>query len=359
MSEQACSGCGASFPIQSLYDLNDRAYCAQCVKPAVGAAKASGQPATPIALINKSICARCNSYLAGGTPFVQMRHLRFCEACAAMIKDWRYPQWLRLSFAALVLLLLAALGHGAKYFSAGKSLYIGERLVEEKKYSEALPYLQMVLKIAPASDKGALLTAKAALLAGHPEVADQALHGHNNGYFEDGKSAQFQEVNGLWNRATAALENLEKAQKLDEQDGNEMEADRLVHEAAAKYPEFQFMDVLVDRYDSGVAFAKKDYDTFVALGEKDWAKFPSSSSAAMLSSALDCKYAVTGEAQYRQRSEEMFAKAQEMAKGNEEEAKSLSEFADRHKYRLESRQIITKNEYDRRFRQKQQTAASK
>jgi hypothetical protein len=359
MSDQVCSGCGASFPIQSLYDLNDKAYCAQCVKPAIDSAKSGGQPATPIALVNKSTCARCNSYLSEGTPFVQLRHLRFCQACATMIKDWKYPQWLRLSFAGLLLLLVVALAHGAKYFSAGRSLYIGERLVEEKKYAEALPYLQKTLKTAPASDKGALLAAKAALLSGHPEIADEALRGHNGGYFEDADKPEFKEVNDLWNRASAALADIEKAEKLDEEDGHEVEADRLVHEASAKYPEFPYMELLVDRFDSGVAFAKKDYDAFLSLAEKDFAKFPSSSSAAMVASALDCKYAVSGDTQYRQRSEEMFAKAKEMAKGNEEAMKNLAEFEERHKYRLETRQIITKNEYDRRFRPNQQSASSK
>jgi hypothetical protein len=359
MSDQPCSGCGASFPIKSLYDLNDKAYCSACVKPAVDAAKTGGQPAVPTALINKSICARCNNYLTEGVPFVQMRHLRFCQTCAAMIKDWKYPQWLRLSFVGLLLLLVVALAHGAKYFAAGKSLYTGERLVMERKYAEALPQLQKTLKVAPGSDKAALLAAKAALLSGRPDIAGEVLQGHNNGYFEDADKPEFKEVNDLWNRANAALEDIGKAEKLGSDDGHEVEADQLVHQAAAKYPEFPYMDLLVDRYDSGVAFAKKDYDAFLTIAEKDWAKFPSPSTAAMLSSALDCKFAISGNEQFRQRSEEMLAKANDLAKGDPEEQKSLAEFRDRHKYRLESRQIISKSEYDRRFRQNQQQAKSK
>ena len=356
MSDQPCSGCGASFPIKSLYDLNDKPYCTQCLRPAIDAAKNSGQPATPIALINKSICARCNSYLAEGVPFVQMRQLRFCQACAALIKDWKYPQWLRLSFAGLLVLLVAALTHGAKYFSAGKSLYIGEHLVEERKYAEALPYLERTLKIAPASDKGVLLAAKAALLSGHPEIADQALHGHNDGYFEDANSPQFQEVNALWNRALKAAKELQQARKLSEQDGRAAEAAQLVHTAAADYPQFPQIDLMVDIYDGGAAFEKRDYETFLSLSERDWAKYPSSTTASGLASALDCKYAITGDPQYRQRSEELMSKAREMAQGDKEILANLDEYTERHKYRLETRQIINKNEYDRRFRQNQRPA---
>lgn len=357
MSNQPCSSCGASFPIQSLYDLNGKAYCATCVKPAVDSAKAGGQPAVPVALINKSICARCNNYLSEGTPVVQMRHLRFCEACAAMIKDWKYPQWLRLSLAATLLLLFVALAHGAKYFSAGKSLYVGERLVEEKKYADALPHLQKTLRVAPGSDKAALLAAKAAILSGHPDMADEALHGHNNGYFEDAQSEQFQEVNSMWKRVNEAADDVEKAEKLDEQEGHEAEAANLIRSAAAKYPQFPYIDLLIDRYDGSLAFAKKDYDKFFSIADKDWQELPTPSTAAMLSSALACKYAVTGDQQLRRRSEEMLAKSREMAHGDAESLKNIAEFEERLKYRLETREIITKNEYDRRFRQNQQQPA--
>ena len=136
MSDPTCSGCGTATPINSLYDLNGKAYCAACVKPAVESAKASGQPTSVFPFANRLLCARCNSYLSEGAAFVQSGHLRFCEPCGAMVKDWKYPQWLRLSFAGLLLLLVVALAHGSKYFAAGKSLYVGERLVAERKYAE-------------------------------------------------------------------------------------------------------------------------------------------------------------------------------------------------------------------------------
>jgi hypothetical protein len=355
MSDTSCSACGTATPINSLYGLNDKAYCAGCVKPAVESAKASGQPTSVFPLANKLICARCNTYLSEGAPFVQSRNVRFCEPCGAMVKDWKYPQWLRLSFAALLLLLVVALAHGAKYFTAGKSLYVGERLVEEKKYVEALPYLQKTVAIAPASDKAVLLTAKAALLSGDPEVADKALHGHNNGYFEDARNPQFQEVNELWNRANKAFDEFEKAQKLQGEEGREAEAARLVHAAAVDYPQFPHIDLAMNAYDGGLAFAKKDYDTFLSLTSRNWELLPSASTALSMVSALDCKYAVTGQVEYRQRSEDMMARARQMAAGDKDMMAELTEFEDRHNYRLHTRQIITKSEYDRKFRNMRDT----
>jgi hypothetical protein len=353
MSDTTCSGCGTATPINSLYDLNSKAYCGACVKPAVESAKAGGQPTSVFPFANRLLCARCNNYLSEGARFIQSGHLRFCEPCGAMAKDWKYPQWLWLSFAGLLLLLAVALAHGSKYFAAGKSLYVGERLVEERKYAEALPYLEKTVSIAPASDKAVLLTAKAALLGGHPEIAEKALHGHNNGYFEDAGKPEFQEVNTLWNRASKAFDEVAKAQKLEIEEGHEAEAAQLVHAAATDYPQYPHIDLAMNAYDGGVAFAKKDYDTFFSLANKNWDLLPSASTALSMASALDCKYAITGDAQYRQRSEDMMARARQMAAGDQEATADLTEFTDRHNYRLQTRKIITKSEYDRKFRGKE------
>jgi hypothetical protein len=169
------------------------------------------------------------------------------------------------------------------------------------------------------------------------------------GRFENPEKAEFQEVSALWNRAVDAAKKLQQAQKLSQQDGHAAEAAALVHAAAAEYPHPQ-MSLLVDAFDGGVAFEKKDYDAFLSLTERDWAEQPSSITASGLASALDCKYAVTGDPQYRQRSEQLMAKPREMAQGDKEVLANLNEYEDRHKYRLETRQIIAKNEYDRRFR---------
>jgi tetratricopeptide (TPR) repeat protein len=229
-------------------------------------------------------------------------------------------------------------------------MYKGERLVEEKRYAEALPYLKETLKIAPRSDKAVLLTAKAALLTGDMQTAGAAFDGHDSGKFENGKDAEFLEVSAIWNRAVDAMKKAQAAGKLAV---HEAEAARMMHEAAAQYPEMPSLRIAADSYDGGVAFEQKDYDTFLAISEKAWKEHADANSASGMASALGCKYAVTGDESFRQRSEEMLQRAFEMAKGDAEELKVLNEFAERNKYRLESRVILTKAEYDKRFRSAQ------
>ncbi len=346
MSPVACGECSRELSPGEAYELNGRLYCEACLNPAIKNALQSNQPANPVRLIDKSICARCSAY---SSSLVEVGQLRFCEPCSVLVQDWPYPQWLKLSLAGLCILLAFSLLHGRKYFAAGRNLYRGEQLVEKGLYSESLKYLKETLRIAPGSDKGALLTAKAALLAGDIETAQKALKGHNGGNFEDATKPEFVEVETLWNKAITAEDKLKRADILYQQDGHDTEAATLAHEAAAMYPQLPGMQLILDYYDEGAAFGRKDYDGFLQLAEKDWNIAPSSGTAAALSSASACKYVVTNDPRYRKQSEEMLAKARELAAGNKELLSELDEFEGRLRYRLDKREIITKTEYDRRF----------
>ncbi len=350
MSDAVCSLCGQTLPVRSLFDLNGTTYCGPCVQKIAQEAKERGQPSAYMPLINKSICARCNTYIGSSNDAVQIGSLRFCAACGPLIKDWDYPQWLKLSLAALLLLLVVALAHGRKYFHAGYEMYVGEHLVEKRLYTKALPHLLETIRIAPASDKAVLLAAKAALLTGDVGSADKALHGHNGGYFEDASKPEFQEVNNLWKRAIAALEKADRAGKLEAEDGKEIEAAQLMHEAASMYPEMPGLKFAAESYEEGAAFLRKDYDAFLAIAQKQWKEQALPQTAAALASALACKYAATKDISFRRQSEEMLEKARQLAQGNAEAIKTLDEFTERNRYRLESGLIISKAEYDRKFR---------
>jgi tetratricopeptide (TPR) repeat protein len=346
MSAISCGQCSRELPASEAYELNGKAYCATCIEPAIQAAAQSGQPTSVIRLVDKSICARCNTY---SSTLLEVGPLRMCEPCTALVQDWPYPQWLKLSLAGLCLLLAFALLHGRKYFEAGKNLYRGEQLVEKGQYAQSLKYLKETLRIAPESDKGVLLTAKAALLSGDIETAQKALNNHNEGKFEDATKPEFIEVETLWKRAVTAEDKLRMADVLYKQDGKEGEAAALAHEAASLYPQLPGMQLIVDYYDEGAAFNRKDYDSFLRLAERDWNTTASAGTAAALASALACKFAVTNDPAYRQRSEEMLAKAKELYSAGKSTQADFSEFEERTRYRLNSREIITKSEYDRRF----------
>jgi hypothetical protein len=347
MSEATCSSCGLQASVRSLFDLNGQTYCQNCVRTAAENARRSGQPSAIMPLINRSICARCNTFISSDATSVQIGSARFCSSCAPLIKDYDYPVWLKVGLASLLLLLVVALAHGRKYFHAGRAMYIGEHLVEQQKFADALPYLKETLTIAPNSDKASLLAAKSALMV---QSAEKALMGHDGGHYEDGQDAQFLEINAMWDRANEALKKASDASKLAQLDGKSAEAAKLMHDAVALYPQMPGLDFAAESLDAGAAYERADFDAFLRISANQWKEQPSSFTAAQLSSAFACKYAITGETEFRSRAEEMLAKATQLAQTDVGAVNSLAEYAPRIRYRLQSRKIITKQEYDRRFR---------
>ena len=233
-------------------------------------------------------------------------------------------------------------------------MYIGERLVEEDKFEQAVPYLQETLKIAPGSDKAVLLLAKAALKSGNVQVAATALQGHSGGKFENGKDPAFVEVRALWERALSAMGKAEQASKLAKQEGHAAEAARLMHEAASSYPEALGLAAAAELYDGGAAFERKDYDSLLALARRFAKEHPGPQATAMVASALACKYAATGNSEYRTESEETLRSAERQVQGDPPAMEYFQEYAERIRHRLNSREIINKQEYDRRFRHREE-----
>jgi hypothetical protein len=117
----------------------------------------------------------------------------------------------------------------------------------------------------------------------------------------------------------------------------------------SKLPKGYPVEDLICRAEILVAFDNKDYDKFIKLALEDKNKHPENySSAAQLSSAYSCKYAVTGDNSYKEKSLSELEKARQLLK-TEKEKKSFEEHKPRILYRIESREIITRQEFQKRF----------
>ncbi len=229
-------------------------------------------------------------------------------------------------------------------------MYLGERFVKQSKFVEAVPHLKEAVRIAPASDKAVLLLAKAALKVGDVGTAAKALQGHDEGRFENGQDTDFLEMKSLWDRATGAMKKANEAGKLAEAGGKDVEAAKLFRQAVAEYPESKEMAAAIPYFDEGAAFEQKDYDKFLALAQEVFAKTPNASNAATIASAWACKYAASGNVQFKDQAEQFLTKAQQMAQSDPEEMKRLEEYLPRIRHRIDSREVITKQEYDKKFR---------
>jgi hypothetical protein len=348
MLKANCGTCGSDYPSGEMLALQNKPICKPCAEKQVREA-AAGDYKLPFArLIDPTICGLCKTdYGSGELPFVGGSPV--CANCSQGLYERPYPAWLRLSLAGLLLLLAGSLWQGVPYFRAGRHLVLAERAMDHNDYRKASLQFAEVLKISPTSQEVVLKGAKASLMAGDMMQAQKFLKLRQQ-YKQD---ALFTEVNNFWNRGLNAYQKEASAAKLAQENKDE-EAAQLMHQASNEYPQSEELAGWAQTMDGHVAFDRKDYDTFLRLTQAALAKTPNDPGAeGFVASALACKYAVTGDPEFRRQTEELLARAQMHAQKSPEEMARFQEYAERIRYRLDSREIIDKAEYDRRFRQKE------
>ncbi|HTC92213.1 MAG TPA: tetratricopeptide repeat protein [Terriglobales bacterium] len=350
MRKANCTTCNTAIPLSSAYRVDDAVYCEACANKRFDEMKAAGKVPRVTTITDPTICAKCGLD-SGNSELSLTAGLPFCMPCSQAVMERPFPTWLKGSLAFVFALLLVALWHGRPYFKAGKSLARGERLLEQQRYAEAIPYLQPVVQSAPECEKCILLLAKAQLLTGDVEAAQKTFGGRTQ--FE--KNDLSDEVLQIWDRAVRAVDTAGEASKLSDQKKDE-EAAAKMNQAATLYPEMKGLSITAEYYDAAVAFDHKDYNRFEQIAETAWKQQPDSAGAvAMLASAVACQYAITGDSSYRRRAEELLERARVLAQSSPNDQKNYQEYVERIRYRLQSREIIDKDEYDRRFRQNSST----
>jgi hypothetical protein len=321
--------------------------CRSCAELRAQEAKTAGHNLEFARIVDATICGICRTdYGSSDVPLIG--GVPVCGNCAPALYARPFPSWLKLSMAGLLLLLAGALWRGLPYFRAGRHLVLAERAMDRQDYRAAASQFGEVLKVGPTAQKVLLNGAKANLLAGAPAEAGKFLSRREQ--YE--KDDLFNEVNGMWTRALDAYKKTEEAGKLAAAH-KEDEAAGLMHEASNEYPESQALALAALNLDIGTAFDRKDYDGFLRLTRAVMDKIPDDPAAvAGVASALACKYAVTGDPELRQQAEQMLDKAQALAQQSPQSKAGFDEYSERIRYRLQTRDIIDKEEYDRRFRQK-------
>ena len=344
MLRSQCEQCKSTQPAQAMFRVNGRLLCEPCANTAVSEIKRKNQQLAVSREPDRTICHRCNTdYGSSHLPLIGDTPI--CGNCAREVRNRPFPQWLKLSLAGLFALLTVALFHGVPYFKAGRSLARGERALNRQDYQLATSELQQVLRVAPHSQKAILLAAKAAILNCDVAEAQKALDLRRT--YEQNRL--FKEVDGLWERAVKGYEDATNATKLGE-DKHDEEAAQLMRKASQEYPECKALKVASESYAAGADFVRKDYDGFLSHSTAALRLEPDSPELlGEEASALAAKYAVTGFPAFRERAEEDLKKAEKLSKDTKQKA-SYYEYAERIRYRLDSREIIDRDEYNRRFR---------
>lgn len=349
MRKGVCSTCGTEDDIAKMFSVENVFNCSVCTEKA-----ATLEPRPRILrILDPTICANCSTDW-GNTELQTVGGLPCCSQCRDKFYNYPFPKWLRASLALSLVLLALALAHGWNYFRLGSQLFRGERLINAKQYKEAAVSLKTVVDYAPDCEKCILLLAKAYFLDGNPDAGYKTLMKHNNGYFEE-RTELSGEVKGIADRVAGALaltETIDNQLRSEQPD----QALQSLKQARQKYPEWKALNGGEIPISIAIAFKKQEWDQFLSLAEESFREDPTSSeAAAQVASALAAKYAATGDRRFRERSEEMLAKAKTLAI-TIDNITAFTEYSERIQHRLTTREIIDKDEYDRRYRASQKIA---
>jgi hypothetical protein len=349
MRHGTCTACRQSKPLGEMLLLRGALHCRPC---ADSVASTSQPPLTEADIdraVDPTVCAFCKLD-NGGVDLPSLGGVPACVRCEQNLRTRPFPPWVRASFFALLALLAFSLWRGSSYFDSGRALIHGERFMESRRYAEASAELATVLRSAPGCRKAILLKMKADFLRGDLRAAYAVVQQNKDRKFES--SALTREVQAIAARVERALEKAKQAGERRKENKDE-EGAQLMAEAMRIYPESQELRRAARIYEGGVAFNRKDYARFLAIAEEEEAKAPEKPMpVAVLASALAARYAETGDEALRQRAESILSRALTLAAASPEDKAQADEYAERIRHRLATREIIDKEEYDRRFRSK-------
>ena len=276
-----------------------RTLCAACLEQMLAGQGKSATVEGISRLVDPTVCAHCAAD-NGAAEWSQLAGLPTCDKCTNFFRNRPFPNWLKISAAVFLLVAVVAFVHNWRFFIGYVEYLRGVRALQEERVDEGIALLDSAAKRIP-------------------EVPDLAV-----------------------------LPNLLNAQRLILEDKNE-EALQLLAQSRPHLPDelrpaFQNSEFCAQM---GVAFNRGDYDSFLTAA-KSFAEANPDKSAAIgsVASAYACKYAKSGDPTFRAQCLEQMQRARALADADSE---VFREFENRLEHRLETKEIITRQEFVKRF----------
>jgi hypothetical protein len=337
-----CQNCHKSFPAATTFTVNGEALCEPCADQKVVAIQQSKGPLEVTRGIDPTICFKCSTD-SGDQELPTVAGLHACASCRDLVMNFRYPAWLKAAAGVLVALLVLSLVHGRSYFVGGHAYYKGRKLLNGNQPGQAVPYFEEALKVGANSSEVAGYAAMAYLKSGHPDAAYKVVKDVS---FK--KDAFYNSLEAEFGRVDQAAIKADEASKLYAE-AKYTEAASRMHEAAKTYPAFTPFAIQSKLLDASVAFYAGDYPAMVELTEPLWAEYHTYDAAVAVANAYACVFASTGEDAAREKAVEMMTTAKTLA-STKEAQDDLREYEPRFNHRIETRKILTREQYNAMFR---------
>jgi hypothetical protein len=290
-----CTQCGASFPAGQTFQVFGVTMCGPCGDANLRARNLKKVPAGSVVRnIDPTVCAKCGSDW-GDRDLRSRGKTPLCERCAEAARNFPFPRWIKISFAALIVVVIADAALNMRYLQAMHEIKQAGRLVKAGNVDGAAAALDDAAKHVPGN--------------GDLELVATTYH-------------------------AISLLNHDRS----------TEAEKLLQPLRTRANGNELYEMALLQAHIGAAFDRHDYDSFLEHSLTLLKKSPDEAQAiASVASAYACKFAVTGNDDFKRAALGYLDQAR-AAKHHE----NLQEYVDRIMYRLDTRQIITAAEYHRR-----------
>jgi hypothetical protein len=302
--EVTCSRCGKFVPTNDSSIHGGQTFCSACIEELKGSADVSLEGALPG--VDPTICAWCGKD-NGSSPLPSDGVAPVCHDCHERHLRHIFPAWVLVFLGAVLAVAAAGMAANLRFFRS----WTGIRMAKHDLAAGRL-------------ENAATRMAAAAALV--PESEDLA-------------------------EASRLYEGLSLLQR-----DRPAEALPLLQRWVQKYPgdKSVLLDVLIAEY--GAAFYTRQYEQMYRKAVELRTRIPNDDMINMyVASAAACRFAESGDERYRREAEELIRAVR--ARVPPAQADIIEEGIERIQYRLESRQIIDRAEYYRRFPERRRSTA--
>jgi hypothetical protein len=250
--------------------------------------------------IDPTICIGCGLD-NGNTELAKLGQLPVCPTCESLFKNRPFPMWIKAALVGMVVLVISVLVWNSRFIFAYRELKCFGSSMDAGDIQQAAEYFVSASRRIP---------------------EDEGLQAY--GDFYEGILLLNQ------NKSAEALKLLEGCRgRIDEESG---------------------LEDLILNARIGIAFGQGDYDEFLQLALQMSEKYNDSSGYVdQLASAYACKYVETQDEQYKDKSLVTLERANTLVIVNSAEEKAHTEYAQRILHRLHTREIINRDEFNKRY----------
>lgn len=299
MQTAKCEKCGQQFPMNETLKIEDITLCRTCGEKVTSEhkdidIKSVKQQTDP------TICVNCGKD-SGSLQLPLLAGLPVCSGCETFFRHRPFPRWVKAFLFGVFAVTVCVLVWDMRFVQAYTEIKSSTKALAAKDIEKAAEMMNSASNRVPESR----------------ELRGMAAFYQGILFLQQDKSAQ-------------ALAAFNSCRSLLPPQGKMDEA----------------LDQLTALAATGAAYDNKDYDQFLALSIKNYNENPDDATACgQVASAYACKFAVTGNEQFKEKALETLDKARTLSKTDP----SFKEYEQRILHRLYSREIINYSEFQKRF----------